>query len=89
MYKLIKIYVDMLTKKDIENLTEYQKHVFVTKDDMEEVTTKPTTIQTSIDNLTKDVKDLKQEKTIINHRMKNAENWIDIASPKLGLEFKH
>ena len=80
----------MLTSKDIENLTKYQlevfKDVFVTKEDFDPKITK---LQTSIDNMAKDIKDLKEDKVIVNHRMKNAENWIDKASPKLGLDFKH
>ena len=79
----------MLTKRDIENLTEYQKHVFVTKEDNKKVETKIDKIQTTVDVLVKDVKDLKDEMMIVNHRMKNVENWVDEASPKLGLKFEH
>lgn len=80
----------MITDKDIKKLTDYQlevfKEVFVTKDLFDEKITK---LQTSVDNLSKDVKDIKDDKSILNNRMKNAENWIDKASPKLGLKFDH
>ena len=83
----------MLTPEDIENLTKYQKEVFVTKEDVEDATeeikTSLLTLVTSVDNIAKDVKILKDEKLVRNDRIKNLENWTDIASPKLGLEFKH
>lgn len=85
----------MFTDEDIKKLTNYQlevfKDVFVTKEDfgvVGEIKTSLNTLQTSVDNMAKDIKDLKGEKTIMNYRMKNAEDWIDKASPKLGLEFK-
>ena len=79
----------MLTIEDIKKLTEYQKEVFVTKRDFEEFKGDFSKLQTSVDNMAKDVKDMKEDKVIINNRMKNAEDWIDKATPKLGLEFKH
>jgi len=83
----------MFTDDDIKKLTNYQldvfKGVFVTKDDFVELKDGVNLLQTSVDNIAKDVKDLKEEKLIINNRMKNAEDWIDKASPKLGIEFKH
>lgn len=86
----------MITDEEIKKLTNYQlevfKDVFVTKEDFEAVEgikTSVNTLQTSVDNIARDIKDLKGEKTVINYRMKNAEDWIDQASPKLGLEFKH
>jgi len=79
----------MITINEIKKLTEFQKEVFMTKEDGKEIKESLGTIQTSLDNLAKDVKDLKQEKTVINYRMKNVENWVDKASPKLGLGFKH
>jgi predicted nucleic acid-binding Zn-ribbon protein len=83
----------MLTDKDIQKLTKYLlevfKDVFLTKKDGEIIDRKLNMLQTSIDNISKDVRELKDEKLILNHRMKNTENWIDQASPKLGIEFKH
>ena len=83
----------MLTPEDIKNLTEYQKTVFATKEDFEDVTeelkTSFSTLITSVDNIAKDVKILKDEKLVRNDRIKNLENWTDKASTKLGLDFKH
>ena len=79
----------MLSIEDIKKLTEYQKEVFVTKDDFEDFKGSFSKLQTSVDNIAKDVKDIKEDKVIMNSRMKNVENWVDKASPKLGLDFKH
>lgn len=83
----------MITDQDIKKLTDYQKEVFkdvfFTKEDGQRLEEKIDKVQTTVDVLVKDVKDLKQEKTVLNHCMKKTEDWIDQASPKLGLEFKH
>lgn len=78
-----------MTIEEIEKLTEYQKNVFMTKEDGEKLEGKIDKIQTTLDGFAKTSTDNKQEITVLNHRMKATENWIDKASPKLGLEFKH
>ncbi len=83
----------MITQKDIEALTKYQKEVFkdvfFTKEDGKKIESKIDKIQITADTLVKDAKDLKDDKLIMNHRMKKVEDWVDKASPKLGLKFEH
>jgi hypothetical protein len=80
----------MITDKDIKKLTAYQlevfKDVFVTSDVFDEKINK---LQSSVDNIAKDVKVLKDDNLVMNHRVKKIENWVDKASPKLGLKFDH
>lgn len=78
-----------MTIEEIKKLTEYQKEVFVTKEDNKTLEDKIDKIQTTLDGFAKTSTDNKQEITVLNHRMKATENWIDKASSKLGLEFKH
>lgn len=79
----------MLTPEDIKNLTEYQKEIFATKEDITDLKGLFSTLQTSVDGIAKDNLTKNQETIGLRHRMKNAEDWIDKASPKLDLEFKH
>lgn len=83
----------MLTPEDIKNLTEYQKTIFVTKDEMtagfESVNKNLSSLQTSVDAIAKDNHDKSQEMPVINERLEKAENWIGKAVPKLGIKFVH
>lgn len=83
----------MITTSDIKRITAYQlevfKDVFMTKEDGKRLEERIDKVQTTVDGLVKDVKDLKDDKTVTNYRMKNVENWIDQASPKINLKFKH
>jgi len=85
----------MLTPQDIKKITEYQKEVFVTKDEFyrtfDEFNNKFTglfsTLQTSVDAIALDNRNFQRELATLNHRVKNTENWIPKASPKLGIKF--
>lgn len=83
----------MLSTDEIKKLTEYQvevfKDVFVTKDDIKDINGKLNNLQTSVDNLSKDKKDKIDEIITINRRLKETENWIDKAAPKLDIKFDH
>ncbi len=82
-----------MTPEDIKKLTDYQivafKDVFATKEDVKDLKGSLNTLQTSVDAIAKDKQTREQESTVLNRRMKNAENWIDQASPKVGVDFKH
>lgn len=79
----------MLSTDEIKKLTEYQvevfKDVFATKDDFGRLEVKVNTLQTSVDNLSKDKKDRTQEMATVNRRLKDAENWVDKPSPSFCL----
>jgi hypothetical protein len=82
-----------MTIQEMELLTEYLKGTFWTKEEgrvlelkMESMLNK---IQTSLDRFAIQSENNRQEITVLNNRMKTTEEWIDQASPKLGLEFKH
>lgn len=80
----------MLTSEDIKNITdaqiEAQKEVFYTK---EELDTKFSNLQTSVDAIALGKKNETDKNKVLEHRIKNAEDFIDLAAPKLDLEFKH
>lgn len=78
-----------MTISEIEALTEYQKDVFMTKDDGNTLGTKLDKIQTTLDGFAKQSKDNSDEIKVLNKRMKSAEDWIDQTSLSLGQKFEH
>jgi hypothetical protein len=82
-----------MTIQEIEALTEYQKNVFkdvfMTKEDGQKLEGKIDNIQTTLDGLAMQTKSNGQELAVLNNRMKRAEDWIDKASPKVGVKFEH
>ena len=83
----------MLTTDEIKKLTEYQvevfKDVFATKEDIKEIKTSLNTLQTSVNNLSKESLTNEDERRISNRRIKDLENWADKAAPKVGIAFDH
>jgi predicted nucleic acid-binding Zn-ribbon protein len=83
----------MLTPEDIKNLTEFQKTVFATKEEMnagfESLNKKLSNLQTSVDAIAKDNLTKSQEMPVVNNRIEKVENWIDKAAPKVGIKFQH
>lgn len=89
----------MLSTDDIKKITnaqiEAQKQIFFTKDQLEEkfytkpeMDTKFSGLQSSIDSFTKDKQTKDQELPVLNRRVKEVENWVDKAAPKLGIKFQ-
>ncbi len=87
----------MLTPEDIKKLTEFQlgvfKDVFLTSEEFQEhaaiLNEKFSNLQTSVDAIAKDNLTKGQEQASIAYRVKTVEEWIEKATPKLDLEFKH
>lgn len=83
----------MLTPEDIKNLTEFQKTVFVTKDEFARLENKIESsmnkLQTSVDAIAKDNRDKAQEMPVVNRRLKDLENWVDKAAPVVKIKFQH
>ena len=83
----------MLETEDIKKLTEYQvevfKDVFATKEDLKKTDAKIGQIQSTLDAVLKDKKDRDAEIVTLNHRMKNAEDFLDKTAPKLNIEYRH
>ncbi len=81
----------MLTAEDIKNLTEYQKEafrdVFATKEDAKEIKDQISVIQTTLDAVILDNKNINDKNKVLDYRMENTENWIKKAAPKVGVEF--
>lgn len=77
----------MITPDDIENLTEYQKEVFVTKKDLKKVEDKIDILLTSVDGIAKMAKDNTQEIGVLHHRVQQVEDFAKASAPKLGVEF--
>jgi hypothetical protein len=80
----------MLTNNDIKRIIsaqiEAQREIFYTKDDLDK---KFSNLQTSVDAFALDKKTTGDEIPVLNSRIKNGEDWIDKASLKIGLKFKH
>ena len=90
----------MLSTDDIKKITDAQiaaqKEIFFTKEELEEkfytkpeMDTKFSGIQTSIDSFAKDKKTKDQELPVLDRRIKDVENWVDKAAPKVGVSFEH
>lgn len=81
----------MLTPEDIKNLTEYQlevyKDVFVTKEDFNKVDKGLGNVQTSLEGLALEVKNISDTMPTINHRLEKTEDWIEQTAPKVGVNF--
>lgn len=82
--------------KEMEDLTEHLKLVFIdvfmTKEDGKalelRLDTKLDKIQNSLDLFARQNNINTGEIKILNKRMKSAEDWIDQASPKIGVIFE-
>ncbi|MDR3642377.1 MAG: hypothetical protein P4L74_01985 [Candidatus Doudnabacteria bacterium] len=83
----------MLTSEDIKNLTEFQKTVFVTQANfdkgIEKLEKSFSTLQSAVDKVLKEKTTNDQERTVANRRIKDIENWVDKAAPKLDIKFEH
>lgn len=83
----------MLTPKELERLANYLvvvfKDIFATKEDFNELKNSFSELQSSVDAIARDKTKREQEAIIMAYRMKNAEDWIDLAAPKVGVEFSH
>jgi chromosome segregation ATPase len=73
-------------KADVFVVKEDQAEMKVTMNSLE---TKIDKVQNSLDAVLKDKQTRDQEVLVLNHRMKNTEDLLDKAAPKLGLDFKH
>ncbi len=83
----------MLTPEDIKNLTEFQKTVFVTQESfdkgIEKLQKSFSDLQSSVDQVLKEKVTNDQERIVSNSRVKELENWVDKAAPKIGIKFEH
>lgn len=81
------------SKTDMDMKFFNLRDVFATKEEMnvgfEKLDKKMTNLQTSIDAIAKDNLTKSQETPVLNHRIKEVENWVDKAAPKLGIKFVH
>ncbi len=83
----------MLTPEDIKNLTEFQKTIFVTQEGfdsgIEKLQKSFSDLQTTVDAMFKEKQTSEQDRTVTNHRIKNLENWVDKAAPKVNVKLQH
>ena len=83
----------MLDTKDIKKLTEYLleafKDVFATKEDIGDLKRDVSKLTGIVEKSLKDEKTNSDEILVLNSRVKNTEDWIDQAAPKVGVQFKH
>ncbi len=86
----------MLTNEDIVNIVQSvvkaEKELFYTKPELDEKFQKMqdsfSTLQTSVDAMTKLFKQYVEEQKIYVHRLNRLEDWVKQAATKLGLEYK-
>ncbi len=76
--------------QDFTELAQYLDEKFnEVNNKVDNLTSDIHTLQQSVDDISKDKQTKTQEMAVLNHRMKKAEDWIDDASPKIGLKFEH
>ena len=77
----------MLTKEDVKLLTEVfaTREEIALKSDFEDLKGDLRTLQTSVDNLAKMVKDYRDEHIIIHRRLEVLEQWAKQVAAKLGI----
>ena len=82
----------MLDINDIEKLTEFQKEIFSTKDDLNALETrldrKFDKLQTSVDEIAKITNVHGQEITAHNHHFQEIDDVLGKAGSKIGLDFR-
>ena len=82
----------MLTPEDIKNLTEYQKEIFVTKDEFQEafgeLKQSIKTLQIAVDGIAKISKDDADEIASAQYRLDKVESWVSKAAPKVDVRFE-
>ena len=79
----------MLTPEDIKNLTEYQKEVFVTKEDFKRLEGKFDDLQIAVDNYAKKANDYYQEMVMMNQKLNRHEKWILQIADKLNIKLEY
>jgi hypothetical protein len=81
----------MLTTEDIQKLTEYQKTIFptreevATKDDLKKIETKVDLLTNAVDTVLKEIKDNRTERTVVEHRVKKLETAVTKLSVGTGI----
>ena len=78
----------MLTSEDIKNLTEFQKTVFATKDDIAGLHTDFSNLQSSVESFAIGTKKNADETLIANNRISQVESWAKQAGSKIKLEYR-
>jgi len=83
----------MLTQEDIKNLTEYQKEIFVTKEEFnsfrDEYREDFSKLQTAVDNYAKKANDYYQEMVMMNQKLNRHEKWILQIADKLNIKLEY
>lgn len=83
----------MFTIEELNQLTDYLvvafKDIFATKEDISDLKDSFNSLQMSVDGIARNHLKMDQESIIQTYRMQQAENWIDKAAPKIGIEFGH
>ncbi|MFA5188994.1 MAG: hypothetical protein WC460_06565 [Patescibacteria group bacterium] len=79
----------MLTPEDIKNLTEYQKEIFVTKEDFKRLEGKFDDLLASVDNYAKKANDYYQEMVMMNQKLNRHEKWILQIADKLNIKLEY
>jgi uncharacterized coiled-coil DUF342 family protein len=79
----------MITIKDIKNLGEYLKDIFVTKEEFQKLDGKIDNLTSMIDSFAKESQRHSQELTVLSHRMDRAENNIDTLAEKIDVTLNY
>lgn len=77
-------------KQDFSELLQYLDEKFTeVNSKVDSLAVSMNTLQQSVDGLSKDKQVKTDEILILNHRVKSTEDWIDKASPQIGIKFEH
>lgn len=81
----------MLTTEDIQKLTEYQKTIFptreevATKQDLQRLETKVDLLTGAVDTVLKEIEDNRTERTVVEHRVTKLETAVTKLSAGTGI----
>ena len=83
----------MLTSEDIKNLTEYQKEIFATKNDIQELQRKieqrMDTLTNAVDGFAKEALKNSQEITVLTNRVGRAEHHLQQIADKVNIKLEY
>lgn len=79
----------MLTHEDIKNLSDYQKEIFATKEDIKHLDAKFDVLLTSVDNYAKKADTYFQEMVVLSNKVNRHERWFHLIADKLNIKLEY
>ena len=80
----------MLTQEDIKNLTLYQKEIFATKqelNDMEQrLGAKIDVLTMAVDSFSKEIADFRAQAPVIRKQLRDHDEYLELLADKVGIK---